>query len=84
MDVGKPKEILSDNGSNFIEVDRELCEALDKLEQRKSYNNLSSQIIIWKFNTPVRPWKVGTWESMVRLTKKAVKAEMKDRTYHEE
>ena len=84
MDVGKPKEILSDNGSNFIEVDRELCEALDKLEQRKIYNNLSSQNIMWKFNTPVSPWKVGTWESMVRLTKKAVKAEMKDRTYHEE
>ena len=29
------------------------------------------------------PWKGATWESMVKLTKKAIKAVMKDRTYHE-
>ena len=39
---GKPKEILSENGSNFIGADRELCEALEKLGQRKIYNDLSS------------------------------------------
>ena len=81
---GKPKEILSDNGSNFIGADRQLREALGKLGQRKIYNDLSSQNIIWKFNAPLSPWKGGAWESMVKLTKKAMKAVMKDRTYHEE
>ena len=56
---GKPKEIFSDNGSNFIGADRELREALGKLGQRKIYNDLSSQNIIWKFNTPLSPWKGG-------------------------
>ena len=49
---GKAKEIVSDNRSNFIGADRELCEALEKLGQRKIYNDLSSRNIIWKFNTP--------------------------------
>ena len=78
---GKPKVISNDNGSNFIGADGELREALDKLGQRKIYNDLSCQNITWKFNTP---WKEGAWESMVKLTKKAMKAVMKDRTYHEE
>ena len=59
-------------------------EDLGKLGQRKIYNDLSSQNIIWKFITPLSPWKGGAWESMVKLTKKAMKAVMKDRTYHEE
>ena len=37
---GKPKDILSDSGSNFIGADRGLCEALGKLGQRKIYNDL--------------------------------------------
>ena len=81
---GKPKEVLSDNGSNFIGADRELREALDKLGQCKIYNDLSSQNIVWKFNTPLSPWKGGTWQSMVKLTKKAMKAVMKDGIYLEE
>ena len=72
---GKPKEILSDNRSNFIGADKELREALDKLGQNKIYNDLSSQNIKWTSNTP--------FESIVKLTKKAMKAVMKDRTYHE-
>ena len=61
---GKPKEILSDNGSNFIGADRELREALDKLGQRKIYNDLSSQNIIWKFNTPLSP--LSLWSNLLR------------------
>ena len=56
---GKLKEILSDNGSDFIGRDRELSETLDKLGQRKICNDLSSQNIIWKFNTPLSPWVGG-------------------------
>ena len=36
---GKPKEVLSDKGLNSIGTDRELCEALDKLGQRKIYSD---------------------------------------------
>ena len=51
----KLKERLSDNGSNLIRADREL--RLDKLGERKVYKDLSSQNIIWKFDTPLSPWK---------------------------
>ena len=37
-----------------------------------------------KFNTPLSPWKGGAWDSIVKLTKKAMNDVMKDRTYHEE
>ena len=36
---GKPKEVLSDNGLNSIGTDRDLCEALGKLGQRKIYSD---------------------------------------------
>ena len=73
-----------DNRSNFIGTDRKLRKALEKLGQRKIYKDLSFQNIIWKFNIPLNPWKGRAWESMVKLTKKTMKAVMKDRTYHEE
>ena len=72
------------NGSNFIGTDRKLRKALEKLGQRKIYKDLSFQNIIWKFNISLNPWKGRAWKSIVKLTKKTMKAVMKDRTYHEE
>ena len=72
------------NGSNFIGTDRKLRKALEKLGQRKIYKDLSFQNIIWKFNISLNPWKGTAWKSIVKLTKKTMKAVMKDRTYHEE
>ena len=81
MHVGENLEILNDNVSKFIGENRELRKALDKLGQNKKFK---SQNIIWKFNTLLSPWKRGAWKSMVKLAKKAMKAVMEDRTYHEE
>ena len=72
------------NGSNFIGTDRKLRKALEKLGQRKIYKDLSFQNIIWKFNISLNPWKGTAWKSIVKLTKKTMKAVMKNRTYHEE
>ena len=49
----KLKERLSDNESNLIRADKEL--RLDKLRERKIYNDISTQNVIWKFNTPLSP-----------------------------
>ena len=64
---GKPKEILRDNGLNFIGADRELREALEKLGQRKIYNDLSSQNIIWKFNRVPRGYNGSILEFFLVL-----------------
>ena len=39
---GKPKEIHSDNGTNFTGAERELREALERVDQAKIYNSLRS------------------------------------------
>ena len=39
---GKPKEICSDNGTNFTGAERELKEALELLDHAKIYNSLMS------------------------------------------
>ena len=63
--IGKFKEILNENESNFIGTDRKFCEALEKLEKHKIYKNLSSQKIIQNFNASVSPCKGEIWKSIV-------------------
>ena len=52
---GKPKEKLSDNGTNFIGGDRDLYQAIQYLNQSKSQILMSNCRIAWKFNPPVSP-----------------------------
>ena len=49
---GKPKEIHSDNGTNFTGAERELREALERVDQAKIYNSLRSNDVQWSFNPP--------------------------------
>ena len=52
---GHPKSIRSDNGSNFIVAERELKDALSKLDQKKIINELNKSRIQWMFNPPKSP-----------------------------
>ena len=81
---GNPKVIRSDNGTNFVGAERELREALQGLDQRRIKTELSSHNIEWKFNPPVAPWMGGAMESMVKLTKRALRSAMKERVFTEE
>ena len=81
---GNPKVIRSDNGTNFVGAERELREALQKLDQLRITNELSANSIEWKFNPPIAPWMGGAMESMVKLTKRALRSTMKDRMFTEE
>ena len=40
--------------------------------------------IAWKFNPPASPWMSGSWESLIKLSKRAMKTVMVNKTYHEE
>ena len=57
---GKPKEKLSDNGTNFIGDDRDLHQAIQYLNQSKSQTLMANCRIAWKFNPPVSPWMGGS------------------------
>ena len=81
---GKPKEILSDNGTNFIGADQDLGQAIQDLNQSKIQTLMSNCGVAWKFNPPVSPWMGGSWESLIKLSKRALKTITNDKTYHEE
>ena len=52
---GKPRNIYSDNGTNFVGAERELKECLDRMEQAKISDTLSQDGIQWFFNPPSAP-----------------------------
>ena len=80
---GYPNLIKSDNG-NFTGAQRELSEALLKLDNSKNKDDLNQRYIIWKFNLPCAPWMGGAMESMVKITKKALSSIVSDRKFVDE
>ena len=52
---GKPRNIYSDNGTNFVGAERELKEYLDRMEQAKISDTLSQDEIQWFFNPLLLP-----------------------------
>ena len=65
---GHPKSIWSDNGSNFIGAKGELKDAIFKLDQKKSINELNESRIQWMFNPPISPWMGGAMKALVKIT----------------
>ena len=46
------KEIFSDNGTNFTNGERELCDAISYWNQENIHNSLLQKNIKWSFNPP--------------------------------
>ena len=68
-----PKTIWTDNCTNFIGAERELSILLKDLNQTIIENSLIPS-----------PWMGGSWESIVKLTKRSLKSALKDRPVYEE
>ena len=68
---GVPKEILSDNGTNFVAANKELCDLICKDPRIPSMaSNLG---IKWIFNPPYAPHFGGVFEIMIKAAKKQLK-----------
>jgi len=68
----RPKLMLSDNGSNFLRVEKDLAtvwEAVDKAQLQEEFPSIQ-----WKFNSPYAPWQGGHYERLIALLKKALYA----------
>ena len=52
---GHPKNIFSDNGTNFAGAQRELAKSLKSLDQNRIEAELTLQKINWNFSPPVSP-----------------------------
>ena len=79
---GKPKEIYS--GTNFTGAERELREALKRLDQAKIYNSLRSNDVQWSFNPPEANHQGGIWERMIRSVRKILAALLKEQLVNDE
>lgn len=81
---GKPRRIYSDNGTNFTGAERELREALERLDQTKVYNHLRIDDVQWSFNPPEASHQGGIWERMIRSVRKILAALVKEQLMNDE
>lgn len=81
---GNVKTIRSDNGSNFVGACTELKNAFRNLDNIKIAEQLNIHNIEWKFNPPISPWMGGSWESLIKSIKTALKTITTDRVFTEE
>ncbi|KAL3081150.1 hypothetical protein niasHS_012671 [Heterodera schachtii] len=71
---GVPRVILSDQGTNFIAGAKVIKENwTTDLLTLEVQEQLAHQGITWNFNTAHAPWKGGTWERLIGITKNALR-----------
>ena len=72
---GLPKEIISDNGTNFVGANKELLEITGQLVKDTNLKSLViDKGIKWTFNPPYAPHFGGVFETMTKAAKRAVMA----------
>ena len=81
---GQPKVMYSDNGSNFRGAEKELGDLFSKIDFDKVSKTLTNYNINWKFIPPLSPWMGGSLESIVKLTKRALRIVTQNRTLSED
>ena len=81
---GPPRCIYSDNGTNFVEAEREIREAIDNWNQKQTQNELLQKGCQWVFQPPKASHASGVWERLIRNTRTAMKAILKESLVDEE
>ena len=69
---GRPTEIMSDNGTNFVRAEKVLKDELKRIDQGKIHCQMSKRGIKWKFIAARSPHLRGVWEQLVQSTKKVM------------
>ncbi|XP_045032722.1 uncharacterized protein LOC116934425 [Daphnia magna] len=81
---GAPTDVFSDNGTNLTAGERELREAVTRLNDVKIADQLAQKEIRWHFSPPAAPHFGGVWERLVRSCKEALRAILGQQTVKEE
>ena len=76
---GPPKELFSDNGTNFRGAEVEVKQMLEKWNQAKILDRLREKGIQWHFSAPSASHTGGVWERMIRTIRKNMRALIGDR-----
>uniref|UniRef100_A0A182VT46 Integrase catalytic domain-containing protein n=1 Tax=Anopheles minimus TaxID=112268 RepID=A0A182VT46_9DIPT len=69
---GTPLEIYSDRGTNFIGANRELKEAMAKINTNELIEVMHLPDTKWNFNPPAAPHFGGAWERLVQTVKRTL------------
>ena len=81
---GRPEEIRSDNGGNFVKGEKELREALQQWNQAQIHDYLLQHDVKWIFNPPAASHHGGVWERCIRTVRKVMKALLKEQVLDDE
>lgn len=81
---GKPEEMRSDNGGNFVKGEKELRQAVAEWNQSQIHNFLLQRSIKWTFNPPAGFHHGGAWERCIRTVRKVMKALTKEQVLDDE
>ena len=74
---GIPKEVISDNGTNFVGAVNELKDLIRLLDREKIQWATTHSGTTWAFNPPGDPHFGGVFETMIKAAKKAIYAVIK-------
>jgi len=79
---GVPEEMISDNGTNFVGVNQELCELRDRLLQNgKIEQSMRNK---WIFNPPSAPYFGRVYNTMIKAAKRAIFAILQNADVNDE
>ena len=85
---GHPRDVYSDNGTNFTGACSILKEEFAKLAsdeaEAKIYDRLRMKGVEWHFNPPLASHAGGVWERMIRSTRRILRALLKDQSVDDE
>ena len=70
---GRPRVILSDNGTNLVAGDKELRARLKEWNQSQIVDELTQRQIEWRFNPPTASHMGGVWERLVASVKRSLR-----------
>ncbi|KAL0164586.1 hypothetical protein M9458_040339, partial [Cirrhinus mrigala] len=81
---GQVSIIRSDNGTNFVGTERELREALAKLDQSRISEVMMKKGVQWIFNPPAASHHGGIWERQIRTVRKVLNSVVKQQLLEDE
>ena len=77
---GQVKVIRSDNGTNFVGAERELRRAISQWNSAQISSFLLQKDIDWRFNVPGASHHGGSWERLIRSTRRVLSGIVREQT----
>jgi len=80
-----PEKVRSDNGTNFVGGEKELCEAIQSWkEDSRAKAHFLQKEIKWEFNPPAASHMGGIWERQIRTVRKVLNVILREQIVDDE